>query len=312
MRAPTKQGMSRRGPGREALVERLLLADQRERAFRDARAPEPSPPVAEPRGGGAPRDALRCERCDAEMMLTSFDSRWVCPECGTSRRHLDAVSASMAYGGDIDFTSFSYQRAGHFDEWLQHAQAKERTLVPTKVLETVMREFRRRRVTEPRDVRPSVVRKVLKDLRLRKYYANATQIACRLSGEAPPRVSPVEEEALRVFFQAMQSPYERYKGDRRNFLSYANVTRELVVVILKRMDFTDCFPRMSAPDKRCRQQYIIRQIWRDLGCEDLVAPSDDAGAAAAGVPSPRRRGPSRGGARKHQATLEDSMSGTRK
>ena len=42
-----------------------------------------------------------------------------CPKCGYGVTYLDVTMTSMSYGDDVEFSSFSYRRINHFNEWLQ-------------------------------------------------------------------------------------------------------------------------------------------------------------------------------------------------
>ena len=56
----------------------------------------------------------------------------------------------------------------HFNEWLQQVQAKETFDISDDVMQQVMQELRRQRVTDMASITPKKVREVLKTLKLRK------------------------------------------------------------------------------------------------------------------------------------------------
>ncbi len=71
-------------------------------------------------------------------------------------------------------------------------------------------------------VNVKLVRDVLKDLKLRKYYEHTAQITSNLTGYFPHRMTPTQEIQIKLMFSAIQRPFEKYcPKKRRNFLSYS-------------------------------------------------------------------------------------------
>jgi uncharacterized Zn finger protein (UPF0148 family) len=164
---------------------------------------------------------LVCAQCNLPLILVNHESHVSCPMCGETVEHFDATSAFMAYGDGVDFPSFNYKRSGHLDERLGQMQGRERKIVPDAELERIMRECRRRNLRAQDITRPKLL-EVLKYLDMRGYYKHTTQLLSRITGRAPPRMTPEQEEVCRRMFMAMQAPFEKYKPtNRRNFLSYA-------------------------------------------------------------------------------------------
>ena len=71
----------------------------------------------------APKLALHtrddCPLCGETLMLVNTKSIMTCPKCGYAVTYLDATMSSMSYSDDVEFSSFSYKRINHFNEWLQ-------------------------------------------------------------------------------------------------------------------------------------------------------------------------------------------------
>jgi ribosomal protein S27AE len=65
-----------------------------------------------------------CPLCNETLMLINSKAIMTCPKCGYSVTYLDATMSSMSYSDDVEFSSFSYKRINHFNEWLQQVQAK--------------------------------------------------------------------------------------------------------------------------------------------------------------------------------------------
>ena len=209
----------------------------------------------------------RCAQCDVQHVLVTKDAMLVCPECGLSQPYVDATSASMAYGCEVEFTAFSYKRINHFNEWLNQFQAKENTSIPQEVADAVMAELVKERVTDPSEVTHRRVRSVLKTLKLRKYYEHTSQLTSLISGSPPPRMTPHQEEMCRLMFYAIQRPFEKHcPEDRKNFLSYSYCLYKFTE-LLGYTEFMPYFSLLKGRDKLAKQDLIFSKICAELDWE---------------------------------------------
>lgn len=205
-----------------------------------------------------------CPLCHTQLVLVNSKSIMTCPSCGYSVAYLDATMQSMSYSDDVEFSSFSYKRINHFNEWLQQVQAKENFEIPSDVLEKVMQELHRQRVVNLSDITPKRVREVLKTLKLRKAYEHVAQITSKLTGTKPLRVPPEAEEMCRLMFIAVQPAFEKHcPKDRKNFLSYSYCLYKFFE-LLGYTQFLDSFTLLKGRDKLARQDEIFKLI-----CEEL-------------------------------------------
>jgi hypothetical protein len=210
-----------------------------------------------------------CEVCDEPMLMIMGEAVLSCPQCGRSKDYLDATSASTAYGEEVEFSSFSYKRSNHFQEWLNSFQAKETTDIPQRIFDRVMEELYRQRISDPASITTKKIREVLKDLKLRKYYEHVTQITCRLNGKCPPRMTPEQEEQCRLMFMAIQGPFEKHcPADRKNFLSYSYCLYKFCE-LMAYDEFLPCFALLKGRDKLFKQDSIFKKICEELHWEFL-------------------------------------------
>lgn len=205
-----------------------------------------------------------CPLCKDVLMLISSKAIMTCSKCGYSVAYLDATMSSMSYSDDVEFSSFSYKRINHFNEWLQQVQAKESLEISDDILRAVMEELHRQRVTNLEDVTSKKVREVLKTLKLRKAYEHVAQITCKLTGRRPLRISSETEEMCRLMFIAVQPAFEKHcPKDRKNFLSYSYCLFKFFQ-LLGLDDFLDTFTLLKGRDKLAKQDEIFKKI-----CEEL-------------------------------------------
>lgn len=206
-----------------------------------------------------------CPTCDQPLVLLSQDSRLGCEKCGGTQQYLDATSSAMAYGEEVEFSSFSYKRINHFNEWLNQFQAKEATDIPKHVFESVAKELWKQGIRRPEDINKSKVRDALKTLKFRTYYEHSMLITVRLNGLPPPRMTPEQEERCRLMFQAIQAPFHKHCPlYRKNFLSYSYCLYKFCQ-LLRYNEFLPCFSLLKGKDKLWKQDRIFEKICGELG-----------------------------------------------
>lgn len=212
-----------------------------------------------------------CHICDVPMKLTQ-EAQLTCVKCGRSRKYLDATSFNVAYGDEIEYTSFTYKRENHFQETLNQFQGKQTTDLAPDTLEAIqLRLMERYGVREPGDIKMHMIRPVLKDLdrnwekagqkRYRKLYEHSVLIFTRLSGKAPPRMTPEQERNVKMLFRAIQMPFEKFKpADRKNFLSYHYCFFKFCQ-LLGYKEYLKYFSLLKGDDKLHKQDEIMRKIF---------------------------------------------------
>lgn len=209
-----------------------------------------------------------CEKCATPMIMMGNDAMLGCQSCGLTRIYIQATSSRIAYGEEVEFSSFSYKRLNHFLEWLATFQAKESTVVPVEIVNQVMEKLHERHVTTDK-ITQRKVREVLKTLKSRKSYDHVPQITARITGKLPPRMTPYQEEQMTLMFQAIQAPFEVHRPfDRRNFLSYSYCLYKFCE-LCGWDQFLRCFTLLKGRDKLRKQDSIFQKICKELDWEFL-------------------------------------------
>ena len=188
----------------------------------------------------------------------------VCPKCGRSASFLDATSSAIAYDESIEMVTFSYKRGNHFQDWLSNVQGLE---VPQSVVDAVMLEMYKQRVTNLDDITTRRVRAVLKALKQRKNYDHTAQITSRITGRPPPRLPPQAAELCRLMFTAVQLPFQKFcPARRKNFLSYSFILNKMLY-ILGYDELCDTLTMLKGTDKLKRMDEVWKLIADDLDWE---------------------------------------------
>lgn len=210
-----------------------------------------------------------CPLCNETLMLINSKAIMTCPSCGYSVTYLDATMSSMSYSDDVEFSSFSYKRINHFNEWLQQVQAKENFDLSDENMQNIMEELYKQRITDISQVTQKKVREILKILKLRKAYEHVAHITCRLTGAKPMRIPPEAEETCRLMFIAVQPAFEKHcPKDRKNFLSYAYCLFKFFQ-LLGYDQFLDSFSLLKGRDKLIKQDEIFQKICEELDWDFL-------------------------------------------
>lgn len=238
-----------------------------------------------------------CPACAVGLGLT-HDSQLACPVCGYAVPYLDATAAAMAYGSDVEYSSFMYKRIGHLRKHMDNYQGKVRTVVPPEVMRAVMRAVTDVLMTKfdvevTADVELWMVRPALKELdrlqkerrkaegrqddvncvNYRELYKYYTQVYCELTGRRPPHFEPRQEQHIYMLFKALQVPFEMYKPpERKNFLNYTYV----MFKCCQKLGYADHlrnFSLMKDGDKLKKVDALMRRIFEYNNWEWMPTPT---------------------------------------
>jgi hypothetical protein len=218
-------------------------------------------------GTGPPRNedvTVICSACHSSNTFVDIcSSDQVCEDCGYAE-FVQTNERSYKEEQDNDQNIiYSYKKENHFNEWISQFQGKEVTNIPPEVYEQLRDEFKKQKIKKL-DVSHSMVRTLLKKLKLNKYYEHVPHIASFLSGKKPPKMSGELEDKLRLMFFKIQKPFENNcPEDRKNFLSYSYILYKFCE-LLSEDSFLPCFPLLKSKEKLYKQD----QIWKKI-CEDL-------------------------------------------
>jgi hypothetical protein len=219
--------------------------------------------------------AQDCENCGGQMQRLPQAALLACEKCGVSCSYVDASSQSLGFNDEVEYSTFAYRRVNHFVEWLNSFQARETTDVPQEVLQKVMRKLYQRRVMELDQIEPTLVRQILKELTkenktYRKYYDNTMLITCKITGRAPPRLTPTQETQLKHMFLSIQPAFEKHcPKDRKNFISYSYCLYKFCELL--GLPYTQYFSLLKGKEKLSKMDSIWVKICKELNWEYIAS-----------------------------------------
>ena len=190
-----------------------------------------------------------------------------CTTCLTAERVLLEIDKPSYKEPPSEVTYYQYRRGNHYNEWINQIQGKEYTDIPNDVIDTILVELNKQKITNMALLTPKRVKLILRKLKLNKYYEHVAYIIFKLSGVPPPRLGEDTEEKLRQMFEAVQVPFLKHapKG-RQNFLSYAYVIRKFLEMLGK-IEFLEYFPLQKSREK----VWNCETTWKKI-CEELNWP----------------------------------------
>jgi hypothetical protein len=214
------------------------------------------------------KNDLVCKYCETVLDIDNGYS--VCLKCGYCIRTLE-TSSDPSYKEMQDYVykpQFTYQKESHLDDWIRRFQAKENRIIEQVVLDKIILEAKKQRITDLNNLTEDKVKKFLKNLNLNDYYDNVIAIINRLNGRPPFTLTTEIENKIKVMFRQIQEPFLLYKPpSRKNFLSYSYILHQFFK-ILGLNEFTKYFPLLKSTDKLRQQDDIFKKIVEHMAERD--------------------------------------------
>jgi uncharacterized Zn finger protein (UPF0148 family) len=205
-----------------------------------------------------------CVACNTAREEISSEGILVCPKCGSEEYALVVSDFPSFRDPPKERNNYAYKKINHLNEILNQFQAKESTIIPEDVMNEVVLEIRKRRITNIADLSEEDIRQILKKLGRSKYYEHRAHILSRLNGNPPPTITPEIEEKIRAMFQEIQAPFLLYcPDDRTNFLSYSYILYKFFE-LLELDEYKAFFPLLKSRDRLIAHD----QIWKKI-CDYL-------------------------------------------
>ena len=206
-----------------------------------------------------------CPACDVEMTFHQNEALLNCPQCGHEEFILIDSEKPSYKDPPREITYFAYKKINHFNEWLAQFQAKENTDIPQDIIESVMRELHKERISDPKKVKKDKIREVLQKLKFSKMYDHVQQIKNRIQQQMTMlTLSKEMEEKLQHMFKEIQPAFIKYcPANRSNFLSYPYVLYKLCQ-LLDMDEFLPCFQLLKSREKLYQQDQVWEKICKEM------------------------------------------------
>ena len=213
-------------------------------------------------------DATMCSHCGEDNLTFNVnESIYCCPNCNTIEKVITDNEKPSYKDPPKEISYFSYKRINHYTEWLNQIQGKETTEIPDEVFDNIMKELKKQRIQDSKDITREKIKDILKKLKINKYYEHVPYILNRITGNPNPHLSPELEDKLKQMFKEIQVPFLKYSPlNRKNFLSYSYVIHKFIQ-LLGQNEYLSYFPLLKSREKLHQQEQIWKKICDDLGWE---------------------------------------------
>lgn len=121
-------------------------------------------------------------------------------------------------------------------------------------------------ITNPELVTYQFLRTCLQQRGYARFFENISQIRGILTKQAPYKFSSLQKEQLTRIFKEIQAPFEKHRGNRKNFLSYSYTTYKSCE-LLGYHEFLPYLPLLKAPQNLMAADRLWKLICADLEYE---------------------------------------------
>jgi hypothetical protein len=206
-----------------------------------------------------------CPVCSVEMTFYQNEALLGCPKCGHEEFILIDSEKPSYKDPPREISYFAYKKINHFNEWLAQFQAKENTDIPQEVLEAIMKELKKERISDPKRVKKEKILEILRKLKMPKMYDHVQQIKNRIQHQMTNlTLSKEMEEKLQYLFKEIQPAWIKFcPRDRSNFLSYPYVLYKLCQ-LLDMDDFLPYFQLLKSREKLYQQDQTWEKICKEM------------------------------------------------
>lgn len=214
-----------------------------------------------------PRQYDGCNDCEGAPCLVIDRDFLVCPNCGRCYPSSNLSYENLSFEQQIsDVVPLAcYRRSNHFAEWLSKLQAREATRIPDEVMTAVKLELKKQRLTEPKQITQARIKDILKKLKFSKFYEHVPSIHSIITKTSAPKFPGALEEKLKLLFDEIQEPFERFKGAKRsNMLSYSFLLYKFCE-LLGEDEYLPYLPLLKSSAKL----YDCDQVWKKI-CADRM------------------------------------------
>jgi|TARA_B110000483_G_C18175912_1_gene535080 hypothetical protein len=206
-----------------------------------------------------------CNKCGGELVSVESEGVLICKKCSQQVNFLIEHEKPSYKEPPKEVCFYAYKRINHFREILAQFQAKETTQIPKEVIDNIILQIKKERITLD-SITNKRAKDILKKLGYNKYYEHIPFIKDKL-GIKPPIMKQRLEETLCSLFMDIQKPYAKHcPDDRVNFLNYYYVLFKMCE-LLGETQFLPYFPMLKDPVKRIEQDEIWKKICKELHWE---------------------------------------------
>ena len=210
-----------------------------------------------------------CKPCNNLMYLDPKTTEWSCSICGKVTRDSASMQVSYTQSDCSSRTAAPYERLSHFKEFLSHVEGTESTIIPCTAIKAILHQCKLHRINpllNPEKLTYIRTRQFLSITGYTHLYENITKIISIITKQRPPYFTLHERNQLTQMFKEIQKPFEKHKGKRKNFLSYAYTVYKCCQ-LLNLNRFFPYLPKFKSHKNTIASDQIWQKICNECGYE---------------------------------------------
>jgi hypothetical protein len=207
----------------------------------------------------------KCMECGDKLINDQSVGVNVCYTCGSIENFNISDTREWNHSETHEYNKpYCYKRTNHFKEWISQTQGREGVSIPEEIINGVILEIRKERITDKNYITYDKIKEFLKKLKFNKYYEHIPNIITRITGEKRIIINQVLENQLLKMFNEIQTPFKKHcPASRKNFLSYS-YTLYKFFQLLEKNEYLKYFPLLKSRDKMYEQDEIWKNICKEL------------------------------------------------
>jgi hypothetical protein len=153
---------------------------------------------------------FKCKECGNKLINDTSVGINVCYTCGNIENCNINTTPEWNHSETHEFIKpFCYKRTNHFREWISQTQGRENISIPDEIINCVIAEIKKERITDKKNITYSKIKEFLKKLKLNKYYEHIPYIITKITGEKRNPINQELENTLIQMFNEIQTPFEK-------------------------------------------------------------------------------------------------------
>jgi len=211
------------------------------------------------------KDIYICKECKGNTIHDISSGILICYDCGITESYNVSELPEWNHAETHEYTKpYSYKRTNHFKEWITQIQGREGTNVPDEVIQLLILEIKKERLTDKSLITYYKIKEFLKKLKLNKYYEHIPNIIHKITGNKQLHICQELENKLTNMFNEIQEPFEKHcPKNRKNFLSYS-YTLYKFFQLLNKHEYLIYFPLLKSREKLFEQENTWKGICKEL------------------------------------------------
>jgi|AntDeeMinimDraft_5_1070356.scaffolds.fasta_scaffold13657_2 hypothetical protein len=214
----------------------------------------------------------KCEECGSnEVCVMNTEGYILCMDCNMVKRFIVDHDKPSYKDPPKEVIYNCYKRSNHLNECINQIQGKQRTDIPEEVIDHILYELKKQRITNVAKLKTDFMFKLLKKINLSSYYDHIPYIIHILNGCVNPVVDPAIEERVHDMFRQVHEVFVKHiPSTRTNMLSYPYLLHKFFQ-LLEQDHLLKNVRLLKNTDKLKEQDEIWMKICKD--CQWQFIPS---------------------------------------